>query len=179
MDEETEQVLEEKIEEELIKPPQALQKRWCGGTTTPFVIVVALSIHSFFEGMALGLQTTFAGTASIFLAIAIHKCFVGMSLGISLLKTQPDNIKLCRCLILIFAASSPIGITLGMLIRNTDSLIETIFTSLAAGTFLYIGCSEVIVKEFSQPDFRLWKLLAYFIGATIISCLFFLPKPDD
>ena len=149
MDEETEQVLEEKIEEELIKPPQALQKRWCGGTTTPFVIVVALSIHSFFEGMALGLQTTLAGTASIFLAIAIHKCFVGMSLGISLLKTSPDNTKLCRCLILIFAASSPVGITLGMLIRTSDSLVETIFTSLAAGTFLYIGCSEVIVKEFS------------------------------
>jgi len=140
--------------------------------------MVALSIHSLFEGMALGLQKTLSGTASIFAAIAIHKCFAGMSLGISLLKTYPDNIKLCRCLILIFAISSPIGITLGMLIRNTDTLVEIVFTSLAAGTFVYIGCSEVIVKEFSQPDLRLWKLLAYILGASIIICLFFVPRPE-
>ena len=162
----------------LFKPPQPNKKGCFGGTATPFVIVVALSIHSFFEGMALGLQKSFSGTASIFLAIAIHKCFAGMSLGISLLKTHPDNIKLCRCLILIFASSSPVGIILGMLIRDTDTLVEIIFTSLAAGTFVYIGCSEVIVKEFSQPGLRLWKLLAYSIGASIIICLFFVPSPD-
>jgi len=65
-----------------------------------------------------------------------------------------------------------------MLIRDTDTLVEIIFTSLAAGTFVYIGCSEVIVKEFSQPGLRLWKLLAYSIGASIIICLFFVPSPD-
>ena len=34
-----------------------------------FVIMIALSVHSFFEGLALGLCTTFSSALSIFLIV--------------------------------------------------------------------------------------------------------------
>jgi hypothetical protein len=58
-------------------------------------------------------------------------------------------------------------------------MAEIIFSCLAAGTFLYISCSEVIVEEFSIPQFRFLKLFAYLFGIAIISSLKFLDKGDD
>jgi solute carrier family 39 (zinc transporter), member 1/2/3 len=148
-------------------------KGCCDKGTTPFILMVALSIHSFFEGFALGLCREFGTATSIFFAILIHKGIAGSSLGISLVKTFPDDITLCKWLVFSFAISSPIGIALGMSLANASELVEVIFTCLAAGTFVYIGCSEVVVQEFSVPGDRLLKLAAYLVGALIIILLWF------
>jgi solute carrier family 39 (zinc transporter), member 1/2/3 len=128
--------------------------------------MVALSIHSFFEGLALGLCTTFASTFSIFIAILIHKGIAGMSMGISLLKA--NDLKWMQCMCFIFAISSPIGIVLGMMIKGCSDIIQIIFTSIAAGSFVYIGCSEVVVQEFSKEGDKKKKVFVYLLGATII-----------
>ena len=107
------------------------------------------------------------------IAICIHKGAAGLSLGISLVKTFPDNFRLCRQLVFIFAFATPLGVTIGMLANQSD-LSEVIFSSIAAGSFVYIACSEVIVEEFSIPGNRYWKLLAFLLGATIITLLWFL-----
>ena len=135
--------------------------------------MVALSVHSFFEGLALGLCKSFSSVLSLLLAIFIHKGIAGMALGISLVKTFPDNITLCKWLVFSFAISSPIGISIGMMIQNSNDIVQVIFTCLAAGTFVYIGCSEIIVQEFSVPGLRIVKLLAYLLGALIIILLWF------
>jgi len=44
---------------------------------------------------------------------------------------------------------------------------------LAAGTFIYIACSEVIIEEFSMPDHKMLKLLFFLIGIALIACLKF------
>ena len=98
----------------LVQEPE--KKKCCNLNTTPFIIMIALSVHSFFEGLALGLCTTFGNTMGIFIAIAVHKGIAGMSLGISLLKTFPGKDRLIKLLIFCFAISSPIGIFIGMLI---------------------------------------------------------------
>jgi zinc transporter 1/2/3 len=133
--------------------------------------MIALSVHSFFEGFALGLSKSFETAFSIFLAILIHKGIAGMSLGISLVRTFPDDLTLCKWLVFSFAISSPVGIALGMSLQNSDEIVEIIFTCMAAGTFVYIGCSEVVVHEFSLPGQRVIKLCAYLLGASIIILL--------
>jgi zinc transporter ZupT len=35
-------------------------------------------------------------------------------------------------------------------------MVEIIFSSFAAGTFIYIAASEVIVEEFSMPGSKKW-----------------------
>jgi len=137
---------------------------------------MALSVHSVFEGLATGLQTDETQLINIVIAILVHKGAAGCSLGIALVKTFPDDMKLCRNLIFIFSIATPVGVGLGMAVANAGEIYDIIFSSLAAGTFVYIGCSEVIVEEFSVPGNRWWKLLAYLCGALLIAMLWFLDK---
>ena len=104
----------------------------------------------------------------------VHKGAAGSSLGISLVKTFPDNFKLCRWLIFTFSLATPLGVGIGMAVANAGNIYDVIFSSLAAGSFVYIACTEVIVEEFSIPGNRYWKLLAFLIGAAIITLLWFL-----
>ena len=141
---------------------------------TPFILMLALSVHSVFEGLALGMAKDMTSTLDMVIAICIHKGAAGTSLGISLVKTFPDNFRLCRQMILIFALATPLGVGIGMAVVKAGDIYDIIFSSLAAGSFLYIACSEVIIEEFSIPGNRYWKLLAFLLGAAIITLLWFL-----
>ena len=141
---------------------------------TPFILMIALSVHSIFEGLALGLQSDLASVTNIVIAICIHKGAASSSLGISLVKTFPENFRLCRQLVFCFSCATPLGVVIGMLVANAGDIYEIIFSSVAAGSFVYIACSEVIVEEFSIPGNRYWKLLAFLLGATLITLLWFL-----
>lgn len=76
----------------------------------------------------------------------------------------------------MFSWATPIGVSLGLILKNTSDLVVITFTSLAGGTFLYISCSEVITEEFSLPGGRWVKLLAFLLGAFVITMLWFLDK---
>ena len=151
-----------------------MKKDSCCPNMTPFILMLALSVHSIFEGLALGMGKDMTSTVDMVIAICIHKGAAGTSLGISLVKTFPDNFRLCRQMILIFALATPVGVGIGMAVVNAGDIYNVVFSSLAAGSFLYIACSEVIIEEFSIPGNRYWKLLAFFLGATTITLLWFL-----
>jgi zinc transporter 1/2/3 len=150
------------------------KKTSCCPNMTPFILMIALSVHSVFEGLALGLATTEASVVNMLIAICIHKGAASSSLGISLVKTFPNDFSLCRKLITVFAFASPLGVAIGMAVAEAGDIYTVIFSSIAAGSFVYIACSEVIVEEFSIPGNRYWKLLAFLFGATIITLLWFL-----
>ena len=141
---------------------------------TPFILMIALSIHSMFEGMALGLSATEASAFNMAVAICIHKAAAGLSLGISLVKGFPDNLGLVRLLITIFAVSTPLGTAIGMVLQNAGEIYCVIFNCIAAGTFIYIACNEVILEEFTYGKNRGLKLLALLLGSCIITLLWFL-----
>jgi zinc transporter ZupT len=46
--------------------------------------------------------------------------------------------------------------------------VQIIFTSIAAGNFVYIGCSEVVVQEFSKPGDKARKIFVYLLGVAVI-----------
>ena len=141
---------------------------------TPFILMIALSVHSIFEGLAVGLAMSMGNLINMIIAIAVHKGAAGSSLGISLVKTFPNDFKLCRWLVFTFAMASPLGIAIGMIVSNAGDLVNVVCSSLAAGSFVYIACSEIIVEEFSVPGYRFLKLLAFLFGAMIITLLWFL-----
>jgi len=83
-------------------------------------------------------------------------------------------------MICLFAIFTPIGVGLGMLLTAQGSdMIELIFASLAAGSFVYIACSEVIVEEFSISSYRFIKLFFFIIGIAIITSLAYLGDPEE
>lgn len=70
---------------------------------TPYILMIALSTHSVFEGIAVGLQDDIADVWSFFVAIGLHKWAAAMSLGISLSTNMPNNSSTVTILIIIFA----------------------------------------------------------------------------
>ena len=137
---------------------------------TPFILLIGLGTHALFEGMALGLAQGFKNVEIFGLAILIHKGPAGLALGVSMSKTFPNDRNFVFSMLLMFALFTPIGIILGMFLSESPPLVEVIFSTLAGGTFIYISLSEIIVEEFSKPDWKYLKLFLFFLGImTIVS----------
>lgn len=137
--------------------------------------MIALSTHAIFEGIALGLQTEMNSCLSIVIAILVHKGAAACALGVSLVKTFPHDFTLVRTLVLLFSLATPIGVIIGILCSGAGDIVDVIMSSLAGGTFIYIGCTEIIVQEFSVSGGRFVKLIAYLCGAMLITSLSFIP----
>lgn len=146
----------------------------CYDNMTPFILMIALSVHAAFEGLALGVEGDLANTINIVIAILIHKGAAGLSMGISLAKSF-DQFGFVAKLLLIFSLATPFGVTVGIIVaKELSDTYEIVFASIAAGSFVYISCSEVIVEEFQITDYKYTKLFVFLLGATIISLLWFL-----
>ena len=152
------------------------KKKWCEGLNiSSFVLLIALSTHAIFEGIALGLTKELGATMNIMLALIIHKTAASMSLGISIVKnfTNEDSRK-GYMLLFSFALATPIGIALGLALADTNEMVEIVFSSFAGGTFIYIAASEVIVEEFSIPGRKKWlQMIMFLLGATLITMMWF------
>lgn len=145
---------------------------------TPYILLIALSIHGLFEGIALGIQGGFSETLTLGIAIVSHKWAESFTLGISFFRGNTED-NLYRNLIIIFSCFTPIGIVIGMFLMKTTILIEAIFLSLSGGTFLYIAASEVIVEEFSVTKYKVEKFIMFLIGALFIAILAYLEDLFD
>ena len=121
-----------------------------------YVLLVGLSIHSVLAGIALGAQTTWERALAILLAILAHKSTAGFALGISLSRNRVEA-GLARSLVLAFASATPVGIAIGTLAtsglgQTLSGTFESVFSSLAGGTFLYIASLDMIGEEFSHGE---------------------------
>jgi zinc transporter 1/2/3 len=137
---------------------------------TPYILLIALSIHGLFEGIALGIQSNLKETIFLALAIVSHKWAEAFTLGVSFYKSNTEKWSIIK-MICLFAIFTPIGITIGMILVGKNSLVVGIFLSLAAGTFLYISASEVIVEEFSITRYKYQKYLLYLLGGLFVGAL--------
>lgn len=127
---------------------EIFQKQGGGSIAFAGIATLMLSIHSFLMGAALGLSQGLSVFVVILLAILAHKWAASFSLAIRI-NQSAVRIKYGVILFMVFAVMTPIGIILGnaattYLGRHT--LVEPIFSSLAAGTFLYLGTLHGLEK---------------------------------
>ena len=141
---------------------------------TPYILLLALGFHGFFEGMALGIQSEVTNTLSLFLAIAAHKWAASLTLGISFVKAGVEKKQLI-IMVLIFAFIGPVGIAIGLILSETaNDYLQGIFLAISVGTFIYIACSEVLVEEFENPNNKFLKFFMFMLGGLFIGGLSFL-----
>lgn len=86
------------------------------------VLLIALSMHALFEGIALGLTKDFAATINIMLALILHKPAAALSLGVSITKNFVENNEAKKGILMltVFAMATPIGISLGMALQHSS-----------------------------------------------------------
>ena len=76
------------------------------------MLAVVLSVHSIFEGLALGLETNVSTIIQLFLAIAIHKSVVAFSLGLNMVQSGLSYVSMLISLS-VFCLASPLGAFIG------------------------------------------------------------------
>lgn len=158
------------------------------------MLLLALSFHSVFEGVAIGLQENSGQLLSIFIAVIVHKAVMAFSLGLNIAQSSLTR----RSFIIsnvIFSLSSPIGVAFGIAMEDlpdslstdicngvlqgrpgelTEAGLNILIPGIAGGTFLYITFFEVLPHEMNVPKKRPLKVFFVILGFASISGLLFI-----
>ncbi|XP_049904077.1 zinc transporter ZIP1 [Epinephelus moara] len=142
-----------------------------------FMLFLSLSLHSVFEGLAIGLQSTDSKVLEICIAILVHKSIIVFSLSVKLVQSAVAPLWVAAY-IGVFAVMSPIGIAIGISVMEAQleagALVQAILEGLAAGTFIYITFLEILPHELNSPGKQLLKVLFILLGFSIMASLTFM-----
>ncbi|XP_045898098.1 zinc transporter ZIP3-like [Micropterus dolomieu] len=140
-------------------------------------LVLALSAHSVFEGLALGLQEDGGKLGGLFLGVAVHETLAAVALGVSVAKASlgmKDAAKLGVTVSLMI----PLGMVVGMGIESAQTLagavVSVVLQGFAAGTFLFVTFFEILSRELDDKQDRLLKVLFLILGYAALAALVFI-----
>ncbi|XP_046505229.1 zinc transporter ZIP2 isoform X2 [Equus quagga] len=131
------------------------------GPLRALVLLLSLSFHSVFEGLAVGLQPTVAATVQLCLAVLAHKGLVVFGVGLRLVRIGTGS-RWAVFSILSLGLMSPLGLALGLAVAQGDSeagrgLAQAVLEGVAAGTFLYVTFLEILPRDLAGPEAPLAK----------------------
>ncbi|KAA0183556.1 hypothetical protein HAZT_HAZT007953 [Hyalella azteca] len=136
------------------------------------MLLLALSLHSIFEGLAVGLQETINNVVALFVIVIFHKGIIAFSLGLNMVQSR---LNVCNIVLsnVFFCITAPLGIALGVGISSmhespTIALISGALQGLACGTFLYVTFFEVLPHEMNTGHHRLWKNVCVIVGFSVV-----------
>jgi len=118
-----------------------------------FFLVLALSIHSIFEGMAIGLDKEESGVWKLFLAITIHAIPIVFCIGTEMISS---GVKKARILVymIVLSITTPVGVLIGIIVTlhveddaGNHIFVVGVLQGLAGGTLLYISFFEVLARD--------------------------------
>jgi zinc transporter 1/2/3 len=143
-----------------------------GGLMFPLLLALVFSIHSFIEGLALGVQTEVnAASISILVAVVSHKIVEALTVGANFVK-EKVNLKQAVPVIAVYCLMTPLGIFVGTLLTTrvdgpSSKLIQCILQSIASGSFIYL-CIHEIADHDNVHNVKAWNqvwLFALGLGA--------------
>ncbi|KAH8339858.1 hypothetical protein KR067_000808 [Drosophila pandora] len=130
-------------EEEIVEPEEPNWLRGLG-------IIVALSLHELFGGMAIGLEMTVSTVWFMTGAISVHKLVLAFCIGMEIMMAHTRWI-LAVVYLLVFSIVTPIGVGIGIAVSessaaNQPSTVSGILQGLACGTLIYVVFFEIVAK---------------------------------
>ena len=181
-------VLEEGACVHVIKPTHHqhhhIEPQQLGGIRS-FLFLLAMSIHTVFEGLAIGLQPNTTAVWSLFFAVIIHKCVIAFSLGIQFAENIQHTAR-AVLFIVFFAVMSPLGTAIGTAMTETThggsvsvDIASTILQGLSTGVFLYVTFFESLGREVGS-DHSLIKVGLIVLGYSAIAIIqLLIPEPEE
>merc|ERR1712142_1377348 len=142
-----------------------------------FLVILALSLHAVFEGVALGITRTEHSVWLLFFAIASHKFVISFCVGMQFVSS---GIKVVLTVIYVstFSIISPIGAGIGIALSETvtseadmQTSFVTVLQGLATGTLLYVVFFEVIEKERLKKTNGLLMVSFIFLGFAVMTAV--------
>lgn len=143
-------------------------------STIAILAVFMLSVHSLLAGTALGISHSLSSMMVILIAILAHKWAESFSLAVVINKT-PLTKTMRFVYFFIFAFMTPLGILAGTTLESFFGgydVLEAIFNSMAAGTFIYIGTlhglkRSVMVERCCNLKEFLWVIIGFLLMAIV------------
>lgn len=141
---------------------------------TGLATLIGISIHSTLEGVATGAARSEDTLGMLVGAVILHKGFAAYAVGASLLDIQKTRGKLSWwALVVFFAATGPIGIIIGDIMRSQfNATAGAVLQCTAAGTLLAVGIGDMVMPAFE--DTTVWKkrkLFASVAGFALMALL--------
>ncbi|XP_033636865.1 zinc transporter ZIP3-like [Asterias rubens] len=144
------------------------------GLLRSLILLFALSTHSVFEGMALGLQEDIKSIVYLLVAMLAHESLAAFALGASLIKNSV-NTYMFIVYGVVFAGMIPCGIALGLWIRASPGfgaiVCSAVMQALAAGIFIFVTFFEILNHEFEVHMDRPQKIAFAVLGYVILAAL--------
>ncbi|XP_058117187.1 zinc transporter ZIP1-like [Anopheles ziemanni] len=123
------------------------------GPLRGLLIVLALSIHELFEGLAVGLERSPSAVWLLFGAVASHKFVIAFCVAFELLVASV-RFRIAVAYIFVYSVVSPIGIGIGIALSSvnddtsqTIEVVSVILQGLASGTLIYVIFFEILAKD--------------------------------
>lgn len=148
-----------------------------------FILVFSLSLHSVFEGLAVGLVEEDKQVMELCLALLIHKSIISLSLSFRLVQGRMRRPVVLGCL-LLFSVMSPLGVAVGVgLTAETraspqQQIVRCCLEGLSGGTFFYITFMEILPHELHHGNSRnnrnnMAKVCMMLLGFALVSAVLF------
>ncbi|KAK7886746.1 hypothetical protein WMY93_026367 [Mugilogobius chulae] len=145
-----------------------------------FILVFSLSLHSVFEGLAVGLVEQEKEVLELCLALLIHKSIIALSLCFRLIQGQIRRSVVVGCL-LLFSVMTPLGIAIGVTLTEEtrtsprQQIVRSSLEGLAAGTFIYITFMEILPHELQgSPRSNMPKVCMLLLGFALVTAVLFI-----
>merc|ERR1712142_215984 len=139
-----------------------------------FLVILALSLHAVFEGIAVGLSHSTTAVWYLFFAIAAHKYVISFCCGVQFV-TSGVKTGLVIAYIAVFSLISPVGIGIGLGLTSTiaseaeaQTVTVTVLQGLATGTLLYVVFFEVLEKERQKKKNGLLQVIFVVLGFVVM-----------
>ena len=137
-------------------------------TLRNYVLLIILTVHMFFDGVAIGLLNKDSLIWQLLLAQCIHKSLVFVTIGIQVQQMYPSMMKV-GIIVVYFAMVSPLSVIVGALISSIDDeikhkIVSFVLMSFSAGNFLFITFFEILQRELADHHPDLLKVFSTFVG---------------
>lgn len=147
-------------EQEQVDPEQPNWLRGLG-------IIVALSLHELFGGMAIGLEESVDTVWFMCGAIAAHKLVLAFCIGMEIMMAHTRWL-IAVIYLVVFSIVTPIGVSIGIAVSegssaNQPSIPAGILQGIACGTLLYVVYFEIVAKNHAG-----WRIFLCSLGGFLL-----------
>jgi zinc transporter 1/2/3 len=135
-----------------------------------FMLILAMGLHSVFEGFQLGLFDNFRKIIVFSVLILMHKWNEAFQMGLSLVKGGIDYSK-ALIYIVVYSLLTPAGMLIGRLLRQVshdNHKLLGVLMAIPVGIFIYIAIVEIILEEFLVAEHKILKFVFLLVGVAFV-----------
>jgi solute carrier family 39 (zinc transporter), member 1/2/3 len=135
--------------------------------TQALIYILGISIHSFFEGLALNPT---GGIGSLEMGLLLHKVLESFALGVPLFASG-YNFKGNLSLALVYSSLTPLGIVLGGITDGFSemTLMKCVFQGLALGSIMFMVGVEMIPPCLTRTKGNPFLKMSVLVGGYVTS----------